>query len=303
MVLPMNTGNLRSNSLLLLTALIWGLSFVAQRIGMEHIGPMLFNGLRFALGAVSLLPMVYILHKRKQARPYCQDTPLFATAGTTMLAGLCAGVILFAGASLQQIGIIYTSVGNAGFITGLYVIVVPIIGIAWGQKTPRQSWLGAIIAVVGMYMLSVKSGLTINRGDLLVLLSALFFAIHVQYIARTTKTHDALLLSLVQYCVVTLLSLVAALLTEPLVFSAVISALPAILYGGIMSVGVAYTLQVVAQKEAHPTHAAIILSLEGAFAALGGWIILGEILNARELSGAFLMLGGMVASQLDFRRG
>jgi len=263
---------------------------------------MFFNGLRFAIGAVSLLPMVYFLHKRKRSQPHGNNLSLFSNPSKILLPGLYAGVILFSGASLQQCGIIYTSVGNAGFITGLYVIVVPITGIIWGQKTSLQTWVGAIFAVVGLYLLSVKSGLTINRGDFLILISAVFFAIHVQYIAHATKTQDALLLSLMQYCVVALLSLIAALLTEPLIFSAIISALPAILYGGIMSVGIAYTLQVVGQKEAHPTHAAIILSLEGVFAALGGWTILGELLNARELSGAILMLGSMVFSQLDFKR-
>jgi drug/metabolite transporter (DMT)-like permease len=292
---PMLSDRTRSNAILMITALIWGFAFVAQRVGMEHIGPMLFNGIRFALGAVSLVPLMIIGGKSGEDRRERHPRRLWLTA-------LGAGALLFAGASLQQIGIVYTSAGNAGFITGMYIVIVPISGNLWGSRTPRLAWIGAAVALAGMYFLSVGEGFVIGAGDLLVLASAFFWALHVHVIAHAAVRHSSLRISVIQYAMVAVLSLGAAAITEPVEPSAILAAGPAILYGGIMSVGVAYTLQVVGQRHAHPTHAAIILSMEGAFAALGGWLLLGERLSAREFSGALLMLAGMVISQLPDRR-
>ncbi|MBU1417236.1 MAG: DMT family transporter [Proteobacteria bacterium] len=287
------TTSWQANLLLLTTAMIWGFAFVAQRLGMEHVSPFTFNATRFLVGAVSLLP-VLILYRLK--KPVAQRPRLLDRFG--LLGGICLGVVLFLGSSLQQIGIVYTTAGKAGFITGLYVIIVPLLGLLWKQRTGMGTWMGALLAVVGMYFLSITDGFNISHGDLLVLVSALFWAIHVQLISWFTQRFDSLLLSLYQFLFCALLSWLAALQWETISISAIRAAMYPILYAGIISVGIAYTLQVVAQQKAHPAHAAIILSLESVFALLGGWLFLGEILSPRGLFGCALMLVGMILSQL-----
>ncbi len=285
----MQTLAWRSNILLFLTAMIWGFAFVAQRVGMDFVGPFTFNGLRFALGGISLLPLLW-LHRSR---------PTHNAPKTALWGGALAGLILFMGATLQQIGVIYTTAGKAGFITGLYVILVPLIGLLWKQRPGAATWLGAGLAVVGMYLLSVTRNLTISFGDVLVLIGAFFWAAHVHLIGWLTKKIDPLPLSLFQFATCSALSLIAALLTEPIPASGVEQAWLPILYGGLLSVGVAYTLQVIGQQHARPAHAAIILSLEAVFAVTGGWIILGETLSWRGLLGCALMLAGMLVSQLN----
>lgn len=280
----------RSNLALLLTAVIWGFAFVAQRAGMAYIGPFLFNGVRFALGSMSLLPLLWFTRPKNQT-----SLDLRRTLG----GGVLAGLVLFIGATLQQTGIVYTTAGKAGFITGLYVVIVPLLGLLWGQQTHWRIWTGAVLAVIGLYLLSINEQLTISTGDALVLIGAFFWAGHVQLIARLTRTIEPLPLSCVQFAVCSILSLATAWLTEPIAVSGLLSAWLPILYGGFLSVGVAYTLQVVGQKGAHPAHAAIILSLETVFAALGGWLILQETFSLRALVGSALMLAGMLVSQLD----
>lgn len=280
---------LKSDSLLLLTAGIWGFAFVAQRVGMKYVGPFGFNGVRFALGCFVLLPLI-INGFRKQ------KTPGMNASGMT--GGILAGLVLFAGASFQQIGMIYTMAGNAGFITGLYVVLVPILGIFIGRKTNTGTWIGAVLAAAGLYLLSVTEQLTIAFGDMLVLAGALFWACHVHIIGRFSPGNDSLKLAFTQYAVCSLLSLATAVFFENMSLSNYALAAVPILYGGIMSVGVAYTLQVVAQKEAHPAHAAILLSLESVFAALGGWLLLDEVLSPRAMAGCALMFSGMLISQL-----
>lgn len=293
----MNAQHTVSNFILTLTALIWGLAFVAQRVGMEFIGPMLFNGLRFSLGLLTLLPLYWVGRMRRSRQPA-------AAAGATnsprsvWFWGITAGLALFAGSTFQQIGIVYTTAGNAGFITGLYIILVPIMGIGMGSRTGPLTWAAAGTALIGLYLISVKGGYLLALGDLLVFFSAFFWALHVHIIGFAASRFDVLMLSIIQYGVTALLSLAGGLLLEPVNFEAILNAGPAIVYGGVMSVGVAYTLQIVGQKGAHPAHAAIILSLEGAFAALGGWLILGETLSPRQMLGAGLMLGAMLAVQL-----
>ncbi|MGC9349318.1 MAG: DMT family transporter [Anaerolineae bacterium] len=278
----------QANALLLLTALIWGFAFVAQRVGMLHIGPYTFNAIRFGLGGLSLLPLIRATRRRRE-----HNAPL----PRLLLGGLLAGAVLFAGASAQQVGLVSTTAGKAGFITGLYVVLVPLAGLLWGDQAPWLTWLGAILAVVGLYFLSVTEQLTLAPGDAWVLLGALFWTIHVHLIARLTQRIDPLPLAAVQFGVCSILSWAMALLTEPITWAGIDGALAPILYGGFMSVGVAYTLQVVAQRHAQPTPAAIIMSLESAFAALGGWLLLGERLDARGLLGAALMMAGMVLAQ------
>jgi len=288
------TSNWRANFLLLLTAMIWGSSFVAQRQGMEHVSPFTFNGLRFLVGAVSLLPILF--HSRSKEYNSTGTAPLLSWP--IIAGGFSLGLVLFAGASLQQIGIVETTAGKAGFITGLYVIIVPLLGLFGKQNTRFGTWLGALLAVIGMYFLSVTDDLSLSRGDLLVLCSALFWAMHVQLISRLCQKHDALQLSFYQFFFCALFSLLTALQWETISLAGIRGALFPIFYTGIFSVGIAYTLQVVAQKKAHPAHAAIILSLESVFAVLAGYFILGEILTPRGLFGCSLMLAGMLLSQL-----
>jgi drug/metabolite transporter (DMT)-like permease len=311
---------LRYDALLLLTAGIWGFAFAAQRAGMQHVGPFLFNGIRFALGSLTLVPLWY-LRSRPRTKPAAippapaGSSPASGGAASscaarktqaavpeipfrrTVLSGLLAGTVLFGGASLQQIGIVYTTAGKSGFITGLYVVLVPLLGLLWGQRAGWFRWIGALLAAAGLYFLSVTERFIIARGDLLVLLSAFFWAGHVLVIARLSPKLDSIKLACLQYAVCSVLSLIAAGLAETFDGGSILAAGIPILYGGICSVGIAYTLQVVAQKKAHPAHAAILLSLEGVFAVLGGWIFLGETLTARGWLGCGLMLTAMLASQ------
>ncbi len=287
---------MKNDLLLLATAAIWGFAFVAQRAGVEYIGPHSYNALRFLLGALSLLPLLALFRSAKiragaAGRPeQSARTPFMLIIGT--------GLLLFGGSALQQMGLVHTTAGKAGFITGLYVVLVPILGIFIGISSGGRRWTGAAAALAGLYFLSVDSAFSVSPGDLLVMLSAFFFAAHLLLISRIAARTDLILLSIGQYLVCALLSSFLAVITgETVSPSAVSDALPAILYGGIMSVGIAYSLQIVAQRKAHPTHAAIILCMESLFAAAGGALILAERMNLREGFGALLMFAGMLISQ------
>lgn len=287
----MHVRTLKADLLLLLTSIIWGFAFVAQRVGMNHVGPFLFNGVRFALGSLSLLPILWINHTRGN---FSHDPPL----KTVLFGGVLAGAVLFLGASLQQIGLVYTTAGKAGFITGLYVVLVPILGLIFiKQKTALGTWIGAIIAVIGLYLLSVTEHFSMARGDLLVLIGAFFWACHLHIISWFSRKIAPLKLAFLQFVTCSIFSLVTAAFFERNTLQGLVSATIPILYGGVCSVGVAYTLQVVAQRTAHPAHAAIILSLEAVFAAIGGWMLLSETLAFRGLAGCSLMLAGMLLSQ------
>jgi len=285
----------QSEFLLLLTAIIWGFAFVAQRAGMEFVGPFTFNGIRFALGGLSLLPVWWFL-KNQTATDHHQS---FNKA--TLIAGLVAGIALFVASSFQQIGIVYTTAGKAGFITGLYIIFVPVFGIFAGNKTSLKVWSGAVLATVGLYYLSVSEALRLSNGDALVLVSALFFAIHILVINRFSKSINPLLLSIMQFMICSLLSFGVAIFNETLILSKIYQAAIPIIYGGIFSVGIAYTLQVFGQKHTPPAIASIILSLEAIFAAIGGWFILNEVLTGRNILGCILMLVGMVLAQIPVK--
>ncbi len=295
----METRILKAHLLLLLTAFIWGFAFVAQRVGMRHTGPFFFNAVRFALGAATLVP--FLLTKRNRQPKNSVDHGI-GIGKVVLYGGGLAGVLVFAGASLQQVGIVYTTAGKAGFITGLYVIIVPILALTWGHRSEGRIWIGAVLAAVGMYFLSVSESLTVSSGDLLVLVGAFFWACHVHLIGYLSTRTNPLELAFFQYLVCSVLSLVVALFMEVISLSAIRDAFFPIVYAGIFSVGVAYTLQVVAQRDALPGHVAIILSMETVFAVVGGRLILGEILSERGLLGCGLMLTGMIVSQLTFGR-
>jgi drug/metabolite transporter (DMT)-like permease len=283
----------KADSLLMLTAVIWGGAFVAQRVGMDHVGPLTFNGVRFALGALTLLPFILRGGRRTEMEllsPY--------TSKQAILGGGLAGLVLFAGATLQQVGLVYTTAGKAGFITGLYVVIVPLFGMLWKHWPGWGGWSGATLAAVGLYFLSVTEEFTLAPGDAWELAGAFMWATHVLILGWLSPRVNVLKLACAQYAVCSCLSLLVAGYTETITAYGLRGATIPILYGGVMSVGVAYTLQVVAQRVAPPTHAAIILSLEAVFAALAGWVILGEVLSARGLFGCGLMLAGMIVAQL-----
>ena len=334
----MNKRVLRADILLLLTAGIWGFGFVAQRAGMQHIGPFAFNGIRFILGGLSLLP--FIIVKRKAAfSPSLPDAgcPLWKLLPPSLAAGGC----LFIAISLQQFGVLFTTVANAGFITSFYVVLTPIFGIFLGKKTGLPTWVGAAFTIIGLYFLVMNANIgaagysgSINPGDILVLISAFFWAIHVLLIDHFMQGSavDPLELSAGQFAVCGAMALASAFIFEPhvaavmgridpallsaglfswLPFPALIAGLREgtmflsleiiipVLYGSLVSVGIAYTLQVIAQRDAPPAHAAIILCFEGCFAALGGVLLFSEKIGNWTLLGFTLMLLGMLITQWE----
>jgi drug/metabolite transporter (DMT)-like permease len=305
----MNKQALRADVLLLITACIWGFAFVAQSVGMDYVGPFTFNGIRFLLGSLSLLPLVIIRLRKAENRIDPQTGKPLAVktfVGASFLAGTC----LFAAATLQQLGIMHTTAGNSGFITGLYVVLVPIFGIFLGKRTGLPTWVGAVFTLTGLFFLSVAGqifgagkfdagGVRINTGDILTAIGALLWAFHVLIIDCLVKRVDAVALSSGQFACCGLFSCAVALFTETCTMGDVIAGVVPILYGGLCSVGIAYTLQVVAQKYAPPAHATIILSLEGVFAAIGGVLILSEPLGTWTLLGFILIFCGMLSTQWD----
>ena len=281
----------QANLLLLLASAIWGFAFVAQRVGMRHVGPLTFNGVRFALGALALTPVLIWGLPGRPRRP--RTAPL----SRVLRGGLLAGLVLFVAATLQQYGVVFTTAGKAGFITSLYVVFVPILGLVIGQRTGRYIWAGIALSAVGLYLLSAKGLAGISLGDGLVLIGAIFWAVHMLVIGRLAGEVSALELAVGQFVVVSVLSLMGAFIFEIVRWSDIRPAMVPILYAGLLSVAVAYTLQVMGQTRAHPAHAAIILSLESVFAAVGGWIVLSEGLSPRALVGCALMLGGVLLAQ------
>jgi len=282
---------LRADLLMLITAMIWGTAFVAQRVGMDHIGPFLFTGLRFALGAIVLLPL--LLH---QGRGSARHEP-FLQRGL-ILGGLSMGLALTLGINLQQVGLLFTSVTNSGFITGLYVIVVPFLGLLIGHRTGAGTWFGAVLAVVGMALLSIGENFQIASGDWIQLVGAFVWGIHVLLVSFFVSRHDAIRLAFLQFVTCAVVSLILAAIFEETTLQAVWLAVPALAYGGMFAVGVGYTLQVVAQKHAIASHAAVILSLEAVFAAFAGALLLDESLSLRGYFGCALMFAGMLTAQL-----
>lgn len=286
----MTKKELRANVLLLLTAAIWGLAFVAQRMGSDHLGAFAFNGIRFAIGSISLVPLIIILNKKNKYES-CESKNIIKY-------GIIAGIVLFGAASLQQAGVAYTTAGKAGFITGLYMVIVPVLGIFIKQRVGKNTWIGIALAVIGLYMLSVNEEFSISKGDLLVLLSSVLWAIHILLIDNFSKKVDSLKLSSLQFAACSILSFIVAGIFEDFSLHNVQLAIIPILYGGIFSVGIAYTLQVVAQKDAKPSHAAILLSTESVFAVIGGTILLGESLGVKEIFGCILIFIAIIIAQI-----
>lgn len=287
---------LRSDILLLIGAVIWGSTFVAQRYGSQHVGTFTFNAVRFALGSIFMVPIFFLTTRRKGR----SEEP---STGKHFVFGCCmAGVILFLAACSQQAGIAYTTAGKAGFITGLYMVIVPIMGFFLRQQLGFGTLFGVVLASLGMYFLCISESFSIGKGDLLVLVSAIFWAGHVQIIGWLSVRFDPIRIALFQYVVCAVLSAVGAILTEEVVIANIRSAIVPIMYAGFISTGIAFTLQVIAQRDSLPTHAAIVMSMETVFAALGGYLILSEVMALRDMIGCGFILSGMLMSQLCVRR-
>jgi len=266
---------------------------------MEYLGPFTFNTARFTLGSISLIPLLVINRKRK----FEKEIFLPLRNKNLLFGGFFAGTVLFLGATFQQGGLVYTDAGKAGFITGFYVILVPILGLFIKQKTSFITWVGATVATVGLYFLSLNESFEVNIGDVLVFIGAFFWAIQILVIGYYSTKVDPFQLAFSQFVVCAILSFATAAFIENIILRNILLAYLPILYAGIFSVGIAFTIQVIAQREAHPANAAIIMSLEAVFALIGGWLVLGESIPVRGLIGCLLMLIGMILSQLYlFRR-
>lgn len=287
--------HLRANLLMLFAAAIWGAAFIAQKLSLSIIGPFLFTGLRFLLGAAVLLPMLAL---RAESRAY---TAALLRNPAAWWPGIALGLLLAVAIPLQQIGLRYTQVANAGFISSLYVVLVPLAGIAFGHRTGLATWCGALLALLGLYWLSVDAHFSIHVGDALVLLSSLVITAHVMYVGHRAHRHDPFALAFVQFTVCGAICTALGLALEPSSGAMLARALPTLLYGGLLSVGIGYTLQVVAQRTAAPAHAAVIFSMEGVFAALFAWGMLGETLSARAMAGCAAMLAGLLVCQWPAR--
>ena len=277
---------------LVIAAVIWGLTFVAQKAGMETMGPLAYNAMRFGIGAVAITPLL-LVQRTLFGKSYKSDNLV-----GVVLAGILLGTILFAASGLQQIGMTQSNAGSAGFITSLYIIIVPIIGIFFHKKVEKHVWTGAVLAIFGLYLLSETQSLSLAWGDTLVFASSFMWALHIIGVGHFASKGSILLLSIIQFTTSALLNFIATFLFESLSFSMIRATLWPILFAAIGSTAIAFTLQVVGQREVPPSKAAIIMSLEAVFALIGGTLFLNEKLTLVQGVGALIMLLGLIYSQL-----
>ncbi len=291
-----------SNSLiLLLAALIWGVAFVAQSAGMEYVGGFTFNCVRSLIGGTVLIPCIFLL---RRFRGKGRDEGSFPGRRRTLLTGgICCGTLLCIASNLQQHGIKYTTVGKAGFITALYIVLVPIFGLFLRKRVGKLVWIGLCFAVAGLYFLCINGQFTVGIGDLLVFLCAAVFAVHILVVDHFAPLVDCVALSCIQFFTCGILSGIPMLLFETVRWSGLVGAAAPILYAGVMSCGVAYTLQIVGQRNMNPTVASMILSMESVVSVLAGFLILDQKLSGRELLGCLLMFTAVILSQVPEKRG
>ncbi|MBO5207988.1 MAG: DMT family transporter [Lachnospiraceae bacterium] len=311
----MNKFIARQSCLLFLTALIWGVAFVAQSAGMDYVGPFTFNAVRSLIGGIVLIPCIWILDRWKKKSGEAQtevDGQKFREQSTKVesdrakrdliIGGTSCGVLLFIASNFQQFGIQYTTVGKAGFVTALYIVIVPILGIFLHRKAGAKIWLGVTLALCGLYLLCMQGNFSLQKGDFLVLLCAFSFSFHILVVDYFSPKADGVKMSCIQFLVCGILSAICMFLFETPQISLVLAAWLPILYAGVMSCGVAYTLQIVGQKGMNPTIASLILSMESVVSVLAGWIILHETLSAKELMGCVLMFAAIILAQLPDRK-
>lgn len=298
---------LKQSLLLLLAATIWGIAFVAQSAGMEYVGPYTFNCLRSILGGLVLIPVILAMDRTKkredggEAKASPDPARKKRERKVLLTGGVCCGVALCLASSFQQIGIQYTTVGKAGFITACYIVIVPFLGLLFGKKVSAFVWGAVVLSVAGLYRLCMSGGEGIggiNQGDVLVLICAFLFSIHILVIDHFSPLTDGVKMSCIQFFVSGILSGIAMLLFEEPRLDEILAAALPILYAGIFSSGVGYTLQIVGQKGMNPTVASLILSLESSISVLAGWVLLGQSMSLRELSGCALMFGAIILAQI-----
>ena len=298
---------MKSNLLLLLTAFIWGTAFVAQKSGMDYIEPFTYGGIRTLIGGLFLIPVIKFLDGRKPAEEKTRlakrtEEQKKAEDKLLLIGGICCGLALFVASSLQQFGVSYTTAGKAGFITTLYVVIVPIFSIFLRKKVSPKMWFCVMLGALGMYMLCMKEAtFSLQYGDFLVLLCAAAFAVHILVIDYFSPKVDSVRLSCIQFLVAGSLGIICMFIFETPVIANILACWFPILYAGVLSSGVAYTLQVVAQADADPTAASLILSLESVFAALSGIVLLGESLTMKELLGCAIIFTAIIIAQLPTR--
>lgn len=286
--------HLRGNILLLITALIWGTAFVAQSEGMNHVEPFTYNAMRTLLGGIVLIPVIAGFRRFGKSER-TEKAPL----RVTVTGGVVCGILLCVASSFQQSGISMTTAGKAGFITALYIIIVPILEFLLFRRSNPVVWISVLIAAGGFWLLCIKEGFTVGKGDWLVLCCALFFAMHIMVIDHFNAKHaDAMLMSSIQFFTAGILMLICMFLFETPSLSSIFDARYTILYAGIMSSGVAYTLQILGQRDTEPAAATLLMSLESVFAALSGWLILHEALTLKELIGCALVFAAVLLAQL-----
>ncbi len=290
----MNSAKIKADLILLLAAAIWGFAFVAQRVGMDYVGPFTYNGVRFSLGILVLLPFFYVRLRKREKLIYVNDP---AGLRKILAGSLITGLLLFTGVALQQLGLQQTTAGKAGFLTEMYVVFVPVVGLFFGQKSNWFIWAGMILSITGLYFLSITSGFSLSHGDTLVLMCSFVFTFHVLIIGWLSPQMDSILLALIQFSITALLNMLVAFAIETVTLGKILEAWLPIAYGGILSVGLAYTLQIIAQKTAHPAYVSIILGLEAVFAVIGGMLLLGETMSHRMIAGCLLMLAGTALVQ------
>ena len=287
------------NIMLLITAIIWGTAFVAQSEGMNYVQPFTYNAVRTLLGGVALIPCIFLLKRFKKDHSAVQNS---SSTKATIKGGICCGLIMFVASSFQQFGIKYTTAGKAGFITALYIIIVPLLGIFFGRKTSLKTWICAGTAVIGFYLLCINGSFSVAKGDLLVLLCAVFFAMHIIVVDHfNSQNADGIVMSCIQFFTAGILLMLCMFIFETPTLSGIAAARFTILYTGIMSCGIAYTLQIIGQRYTAPAIATLLMSLESVFAALSGWLILSEKLSIKELTGCAVVFSAVILAQLDIK--
>lgn len=297
----MNTKAMRSNLMLVLTAFIWGVAFVAQSVGMDYVGPFTFNSVRNFIATLVLLPCIRLLDKVSPANIPSSDGKTSHGGKTLVIGGIVCGICLAVASSFQQIGIAYTTVGKAGFITAMYIIIVPILGLFVKKKVRILAWVSVAIAVAGLYLLCMTESLSLSKGDLLVLICAFCFSLHIMAIDYFSPKVDGVRMSCIQFLTCGIICAVPALLTESPDIHSILAAWMPILYAGAMSSAVGYTLQIVAQKNTDTVIASLLMSLESTFSVLAGWVLLNQRLSTRELCGCALMFIAIILAQLPER--
>ena len=286
--------------MLLLTAFIWGTAFVAQSVGMDYTGPFTFNFARYIVGSLVLIPFVIFnfSKRKKQNNSESKEKSKSFSIKYTILGGIGCGILLCVASSLQQFGILYShSVGKAGFLTALYIIMVPILGFFFGKKSKALIWICVLLATAGLYLICVKEGFRFELGDIFLILCALVFSFHIMFIDFVSPKGDGVTISCIQFAVSGILCLICALFSEKIVISELLKGYFSILYAGVMSCGVAYTFQILGQKYVEPTKASLIMCLESVFATLGGFIILHEILTVKEAVGCVIVFIAIILAQ------